>query len=94
MSESIKFTEDEISEIKLLQRKFQEKVFEFGKFRLERMQLLNLVKKLEERESKAEQEYGQLEHMESSLLEKLTKKYGEGSLNLEDGTFIPVEKKT
>ena len=74
----------------MLQGKSQEKVFEFGRFRLERMHLLRLVKELETREAKAEEEYGQLEGMETSLLEKLTQKYGEGNLNLADGVFIPA----
>jgi len=89
MSNSIKFTEQELAEIRMLQGKFQDKVFEFGKFRLERMHLLRLVKELEDRETKAEEEYGQIQSMETSLLEKLTQKYGEGQLSLSDGVFIP-----
>jgi len=77
-----------MAEIRMLQEKFQEKVFEFGRFHLERKNLLALVNELESREKKAEEEYSQLQEMESSLLEKLTKKYGEGQLNLQDGTFI------
>jgi len=89
MSNPIKFTDQELAEIRMLQGKFQEKVFEFGKFRLERMHLLKLVKELEDRESKAEEEYVQLQTMETALLEKLTAKYGEGQLSLQDGTFLP-----
>lgn len=91
---AIKFTEQELAEIRMLQSKFQEKVFDFGKFRIERMHLLKLVKELETRETKAEEEYMNLESMENTLLGKLTAKYGEGSLNLEDGTFIPAESVT
>lgn len=91
---AIKFTEQELAEIRMLQSKFQEKVFDFGKFRIERMHLLKLVKELETREAKAEEEYMNLQSMENTLLEKLTAKYGEGSLNLEDGTFIPAESVT
>lgn len=90
MENQIKFTEEELAEIRMLQGKFQEKVFAFGRFRLERMQLLKLVKELEERESDAEKEYVNLQNMETALLEKLTKKYGEGNLNLTDGVFIPA----
>lgn len=90
MTNQIKFSDQELAEIRMLQGKFQDKVFEFGRFRLERMHLLKLVKELENREAKAEEEYVQLQGMENSLLEKLTQKYGEGSLNLTDGTFVPV----
>lgn len=89
MQNPIKFTDEELAEIRMLQTKFQEKVFEFGRFRLERMHLLRLVKELEDREKKAEDDYLQLQNMEHALLEKLTGKYGEGSLNPIDGTFIP-----
>lgn len=90
MENQIKFAEEELAEIKMLQGKFQEKVFAFGRFRLERMQLLKLVKQLEDREAEAEKEYVNLQNMETALLEKLTKKYGEGNLNLADGVFIPA----
>jgi hypothetical protein len=89
MANQTTFTQEELAEIRLLQNKFQEKVFDFGKFRLERMQLLKLVKELEDRETKAEEEYNNLQGMEASLLDKLTKKYGEGSLDLSNGEFIP-----
>ena len=90
MNNPIKFTDQELAEIRMLQGKFQDKVFEFGKFRLERMHLLKLVKELEDRETKAEEEYGQIQSMETSLLEKLTQKYGEGSLDLSSGAFVPA----
>lgn len=90
MSNSIKFTDQELAEINMLSRKFQEKVFEFGKFHLERKSLLALVTEMEAREKKAEEEYAQLQKMEEDLLDRLTKKYGEGQLDLKDGTFIPA----
>lgn len=90
MANSIKFTDQELAEIRMLQEKFQEKVFEFGKFQLERRHLLRLVKELEAREAKAEEEYNNLQGMEATLLERLTQKYGEGQLNLADGSFIPA----
>ena len=88
MSNIIKFTDQEMAEIRMLQEKFQEKVFEFGRFHLERKNLLALVNELENREKKAEEEYAQFQKMEEALLEKLTQKYGEGQLNLQNGTFI------
>jgi hypothetical protein len=94
MSNPIKFTQEELAEIRMFQGKVQEKVFEFGQFRIERMHLLRLVKELEDREAKAEEDYGQLQGMETTLLEKLTQKYGEGQLNLADGTFLPVSPVT
>jgi hypothetical protein len=90
MNEVKKFTEQELAEIRMLQGKFQEKIFEFGNFRIERMGLLKLVRDLEDREAKAETDFLNLQKMEEELLDKLTKKYGEGALNLNDGTFTPA----
>jgi len=90
MNEVKKFTEQELAEIRMLQNKFQEKIFEFGNFRIERMGLLKMVKELEDRESKAESDFFNLQKMEEELLDKLTKKYGEGALDLTDGTFTPA----
>ena len=90
MSQEIKFTEQEVAEIRMLQGKYQQRIIEFGNFKMERMHLLKLVKDLEDRETTAEEDFANLQKMETELLEKLTKKYGEGQLNLEDGTFIPT----
>lgn len=86
---TIKFTPEELSEIKSLQERIQEKIFEFGRFHLERRNLVKFVKEFEEREAKVEEEFNNLQNMEMSLLERLTQKYGEGQLSLSDGTFIP-----
>ena len=94
MSNPIKFTEQELAEIRMLQTKFHEKIVEFGTFRVERTGLLKLVKELEEREEKADADFANLQKMEEDLLGKLTGKYGEGQLNLQDGTFIPAKAPT
>jgi Zn-dependent oligopeptidase len=88
MENPIKFTDQEMAEIRMLQQKFQEKVFEFGKFHLERASLFKAVKDLEERIEKADDDFKNLQSMEADLLDKLTKKYGIGQLNLENGTFV------
>lgn len=88
----IKFTDQELLEIRSLQEKFQEKVFDFGRLHLERKHLLKVAKELENREAKIEEEYSQLQTQETTLLERLTQKYGEGQLSLSDGMFIPFPK--
>lgn len=94
MSEPIKFTDNEMAEVNLLRNKFQEKMFQFGELYLHRMELDRALRDLLEQEKKRQEEYINLQKMESEFLEKITKKYGEGSLNLNDGTFVPVEKTT
>jgi regulator of replication initiation timing len=90
MSQPIKVTDQEIADIRSLASKFQEKVFQFGEFRIERMNLLDAVRDVEAREAKAEEEYRLLQKMDGELRDRLTQKYGEGSLNMTQGTFIPA----
>jgi hypothetical protein len=89
MTEAIKFTEEELNSIRQLQDGFNQKMFQFGKFYLQRMELDSAYKDLVEAEKRIQEEYVNLQKQELELLEKLTKKYGEGQLNIADGTFIP-----
>jgi hypothetical protein len=90
---TIKVTEQELTDMRNLNQKINENTFSFGVFRIERMNLLKLVKELEDREKNAEQEYNNLQTAANALLEQLNKKYGEGSLNMTDGTFVPIPAK-
>lgn len=90
MENQIKFTDQEMSDIRSLQQKFQEKVFEFGKIHLERTSLRKAVDDLFDRETKADEEFKNLQKLEGELLDRLTSKYGIGNLNLENGTFTPT----
>jgi len=90
MSEQIKISDQEMQEIRDLQTKFQEKITEFGRFRIEHMQLFKLAKDLEAKELKSEEEFKVLQTKEKDLLDRFTKKYGDGQLNLSNGDFIPI----
>jgi hypothetical protein len=87
MSQSIQFSTEEMAEINLLRTKFQEKMFQFGELYLHRMELDRAVRDLVDKEKKAQEEYINLQKMESELLDKIVKKYGEGNLDLTNGTF-------
>ena len=89
MSDPIKMTSDELAEIKLLQGKFQEKLFQFGNLYLEKMNVEAAIKDITDRETKHQDEWKSLQKMENELIEKLLKKYGEGALNLKEGVFQP-----
>ena len=85
----IKFTDDELNEIKSLQDSYEKSLVFFGQLSLERMSIEESIKNLNEVEQKAKIDYLELQKKESTLLDKLSSKYGEGSLNIKDGTFIP-----
>lgn len=90
MSEPIKITPEEFSEIKLLQSKFQESIYKLGNLQVEKMELDRLVTEFVEKEKRLKEEWTSLHKLDESLLDKILKKYGEGSLNIADGTFIPA----
>jgi hypothetical protein len=89
MSEPIKIAPEELSEIKLLQSKFQESIYKLGNLQIEKMELDRLVTEFVEKEKKLKEEWTSLQKLEEGLLDKIVHKYGEGNLNAADGTFIP-----
>jgi hypothetical protein len=87
-----RFTDEEILSIKTLQQKYQDKLILFGQLNLERLAIEKAIKDLSEAETTARKEYADLQSEEEVLLESLSSKYGNGSLNLKDGTFTPIAK--
>jgi hypothetical protein len=94
MSTPIKIKPDEMAEIKMLQSKFQESVYRLGNLQIEKMELDRRVSEFVEREKKLKDEWGSLRKLEESLLDKIVKTYGEGNLNMVDGTFSPTVPNT
>lgn len=92
MNDIIKFTEDEINEIRLLQSKFQEKIMHFGNLYLRKMQIDEDIRSCQEKENELNNEIKTLQKSENELIDKIIKKYGEGSLDLKEGVFIPEKK--
>jgi len=88
MSQTKKLTDAEFSEIKMLQGKFQESIFKMGNQQVQKMELDRLVTEFVENEKKLKDEWQSLQKLERGLLDKLIQKYGEGSLNMTDGTMI------
>ena len=88
MSEKIKMTDNEIAEVKMLQEKFQQKIFQMGQWYLQNMDAKARTKTVNEQAIKLEDEWNSLQKMETELIDKLLTKYGEGSLDLQSGTFI------
>lgn len=92
MNEEIKISPETLAEIKLLQSKFQEGIFKFGNLKIEKLELDKLNTNFIEKEKQLEEEWTSLQKLETGLLDKIVKTYGEGSLNLTDGIFVPTQK--
>lgn len=93
MSETIKISDDNLAEIKMLQSKFQESIFKLGNLQVEKMQLDQAVTNFVDKEKQLKEEWASLQKLEQGVLDKIVKVYGEGSMNLSDGTFTPNPNK-
>lgn len=82
MTESIKFTDQEIVELKDLQSEYQKVIYSWGQLQIER-------KILDAKEEEINSIYDSLSQKEKALMDSLNQKYGNGTLNLENGTFTP-----
>jgi hypothetical protein len=94
MNEKIKMSDNELAEVKMLQEKFHQKVFQLGQWCLQKWDTENRTKSISEQEIKLKDEWNSLQKMENELIEKLLNKYGEGSLDLRAGTFTTEKEPT
>jgi len=82
MAKEVKFTEEELKEIKNIQNSYTFIQNQFGQFKLAQINL-------DEREVELEETLKNLQVEEKKFLDKTTEKYGQGSLNRETGVFTP-----
>jgi hypothetical protein len=92
MNEQIKLTEVEVKEIRGLQDSFQKKIFQIGQLRLNKLKMEKSLAEIVKTEEKLMSEWTTLETNETTLIDTLLKKYGEGALDLTSGTFTPDKK--
>ena len=81
--ENKKLTQEELQQVKDLQAKSQALTLELGQIELFKIQV-------KERRQNAENYLKELEQEEKTLTEYLESVYGKGSINLEQGEFIPL----
>jgi hypothetical protein len=89
MSNTIKFTNEEMQAIAKLQSDYQQSIFALGQLDLEQTDLAQQLSQVKEQRDKIYDNWKSLQNIENDLLNSLSQKYGDGSLNLKDGTFTP-----
>tara|TARA_Y100000592_G_C5391902_1_gene278664 strand:+ start:214 stop:489 length:276 start_codon:yes stop_codon:yes gene_type:complete len=91
MSQTQKFTQEELEQIKKLRDSNQGVMAKFGQLEIDlilaRQDYENLVKEKE----KINVEFTDLQKQEKTLVETLNKKYGAGTVNLQSGEFTPAK---
>ena len=79
-----KFTEEEINTLRSFQSRMDQVINQLGRVNLSKI-------KLNEQENLLKDEIKNIEKAEQELAQTLTNKYGKGSLDMETGTFTPVD---
>ncbi len=87
MNEKIKLTEGELLEVRTLQDKFQQNIFQLGQNTLRKLEVKDALKFTEDEEVRLNEEFKSIRKVEDELVQKFLQKYGEGSFNPSDGTF-------
>lgn len=92
MGESIKITPEELQKFNVLKEEIQRNIFEFGELYLEKMELENIYKQLSDKENNLRNKIFDFKKRENELMDEVLQKYGEGHLNIKEGTFTPSVK--
>ena len=86
MSEK-KFTEQELKSLKDLQEGYLKVQAKFGQLAIAKMTLQRQAEELGKTEESVKNDFGKLQKQEQDLVDELTDKYGEGSLDPSTGVF-------
>ena len=78
------FTEQELNQLKDLRSKLNKITIQFGQLTISKV-------KLKESEVNLKNQLSTLEKQEIDIAKILSNKYGKGTINIETGTFTPVE---
>ena len=89
MSEIKTITTEELEKLKELRNKYDGVSYTLGQLRIEQHLLDTQVNRLKEAEAQLIKDYNTLNAEEKNLADEITKKYGQGQINIETGEFTP-----
>lgn len=89
MKEPIKLKEDELKSIVDIRNQNGKMLEAFGLLYLDKMQINESIKLIASKEEKLQSDWMALRQRENDFIDNLMKMYGEGALDMKNGTFIP-----
>jgi ribosomal protein S24E len=89
MSSEIKFTQEELDQIKQLRDTTNRIIYQFGEIDLELHLMQRRTEELQNLRTELQSEYQNQSNTERTLVDGLNKKYGAGQVDIESGIFIP-----
>lgn len=90
MSEQIKFTAEEISEIRQVQSNYQTIGLELVQIKLALTNAERQLESLQLEEKALTERIGDVNAKEKQIAKQLEEKYGKGEIDLESGVFTPI----
>ena len=91
--EQIKLKEEELKEIQKLNEEKHQITVTFGRIKTDLILLDTKTKELKKMEEDMVAKFKGYETKGKKIMDKLNKSYGDGSINVVDGTFTPTPKK-
>ena len=85
----IKLTEEELNSIRSIQETYSNAVYKLGKLQVE---YVDFTQKIETEKNNIFNKLKELKTAENNLIDQLTKKYGDGLLDIKNGVYKPVKK--
>jgi hypothetical protein len=92
MANEIKFTDDEMKEISEMQKTYMGIQNAYGQLGMNRLRMEKDIENLRLAEENITKSFEETQQKEKDFVTSITKKYGDGNLNLETGTFTPRSK--
>ena len=89
MAEDIKFTKDEMTTISKIQEKYLEIQQKLGQVSLSKLKLEQQSEAIDKMEKEILENFKKTQKEEKDFVDNVTKKYGDGTLNPENGIFTP-----
>ena len=84
-----KFSQEEMDKIKEIQSSYVGVQQAFGQLEVNRIRLEQQLDSTQQASVDLREKFSEVQDNEQKFIEELNKKYGDGSLDLESGTFTP-----
>tara|TARA_Y100000593_G_scaffold78267_1_gene145318 strand:- start:2245 stop:2544 length:300 start_codon:yes stop_codon:yes gene_type:complete len=92
MSESIKFTEEELKKVNELQGTYLQLQNSLGQISVGRIRLEQQSDEFEAAEENVRKRFKETQQQEKDFIQVINKKYGDGNLDIASGIFTPNPK--
>tara|TARA_B100000131_G_C17991139_1_gene562631 strand:- start:615 stop:911 length:297 start_codon:yes stop_codon:yes gene_type:complete len=86
----IKFSKDELSKVQEVQKEYNAVQDEFGKMSIARIRIQQELESIQKYEEDLRQRFIKNQEVDKKTLDKVTAKYGDGTLDPNTGVFTPA----